>query len=102
MTFIVIVVLIGLLPAIIASNKGRSFLGWWLYGMALFIIALPHALMLKEDRKALDGKALMAGNSKRCEHCAEIIRREARVCRFCGRDVAEARPDDKPAFEYLG
>lgn len=102
MGFIVIVVLIGLIPAMVAAGKGRSFLLWWLYGMALFIVALPHALLLKADQQALDDKALLSGTSKRCEHCAELIRREAKVCRFCGRDVGAPAPTSAAAADYLG
>jgi len=40
--------LIGLLPAAIASQKGRSFLGWWCYGALLFIVALPHSLLIRK------------------------------------------------------
>lgn len=79
-------VLIGLIPATIAKNKGRGFLGWWIYGAALFIIALPHALLIKSDQKALDKEKLSEG-MKKCPHCAEIIRAEAKVCRFCSREV---------------
>jgi hypothetical protein len=28
-----------------------------------------------------------SGNSRRCPHCAEKVLLEARVCRFCGRDL---------------
>lgn len=76
---LVIIALIGLLPAAIAQSKGRSFMLWWLYGAAIFIVALPHALMLSKA----------SGNGRvKCPHCAELILEEARVCRFCGRDVA--------------
>jgi hypothetical protein len=37
---------LGLVPAAIARKKGRPFLAWWVYGTLLFIIALPHALLM--------------------------------------------------------
>jgi hypothetical protein len=45
--FLVIATLIGLLPAYLAQQKGRSFGLWWIYGALLFIVALPHALVMK-------------------------------------------------------
>jgi len=45
-------VLPGLIPAAIASNKGRSFALWWLYGASLFIVALPMALLMKPKQVA--------------------------------------------------
>ena len=45
--FVFLVAVIGLLPALIASSKGRNFFLWWLYGALFFIIALPHSLLLK-------------------------------------------------------
>lgn len=51
MEIIVICAIIGCLPAAIAQSKGRSFVAWWIYGALLFIVALPHSLMLKADPK---------------------------------------------------
>jgi hypothetical protein len=45
MEILAIAVVIGLIPAIIAKKKGRSFFVWWVYGALLFIVALPHALL---------------------------------------------------------
>jgi disulfide bond formation protein DsbB len=40
---------IGLIPAFIARSKGYSFLAWWLYGAALFIVAIVHVLILQPN-----------------------------------------------------
>ncbi len=82
----VLLVFIALIPAAIAQSKGRNFILWWLYGMAFFIVALPHALLMAPDQRNLDAKGLSHGQRK-CPHCAELIREEANVCRFCSRDV---------------
>ena len=39
------------IPAKIASDKGRSFGKWYLYGFLLFIVALIHAAVLKAPEK---------------------------------------------------
>ncbi|MFI5324787.1 MAG: hypothetical protein ACHQ7H_01015 [Candidatus Rokuibacteriota bacterium] len=91
MEFLILVVLIGLIPAMIARSKGRQFVVWWLYGSLIFIVALPHALLLKPEIKQLEQQQAAQG-LKKCPFCAEMIKPDAKVCRYCSRDLPAAEP----------
>ena len=93
-------ILIGLVPAFIAQSKGRSFMLWWLYGAAIFIAALPHALLIKPLARIAEANALADGGRK-CPFCAEVVKAEAKVCRYCQRDLPPIEIDD-PEGRELG
>lgn len=44
-----VIMALGLIPAFIASSKGRNFIDWWLFGAGLFPIAIFMALFLKKN-----------------------------------------------------
>ena len=78
MIFIIIMIVAGILGGIIASNKGRSVVGWTI-GCALLPIVLLILLALpRTDR------APLPSDSMTCPRCAETIKAAAQVCRFCG------------------
>jgi hypothetical protein len=95
MEIILLAILLGVIPGIIAQSKGRNFIAWWLYGALLFVVALPHSLTIKSDTQKIEREQLASGTSRKCPFCAEIIKTEAVVCRFCGRDLPKEAPPER-------
>ena len=79
---LVVAALIGLIPAIIANKKGHSFFVWWLFGSGVFILALPLSIILKPNKEELERRLGEEGLIK-CPFCAEMVKEEAMVCKFC-------------------
>jgi hypothetical protein len=89
---------LGTIPAWIAERKGRSGFAWWLYGTTLFVVALPHALMLEDADDAPES----ADAFRPCPVCAEPIRTGATFCRFCKHPVPVGeRLDESASTPFL-
>ncbi len=88
--------LLGCLPGAIAQAKGRSFGGFWLYGVLLFPVALIHSLVMAPSVAGLEQQELERGELRTCPHCAELVKREARLCKHC-QQALEPLPAASPA-----
>lgn len=95
MEFFLFWVFLGIVVALIARSKGRSGLAWFFYGFLIWPVALVHVLVAGRDVKNLEFKQIAEGASKKCIYCAEVIRAEATICRYCRQSQAPAKAPDR-------
>jgi hypothetical protein len=96
--FLIVLYVIGfaILSAIAANAKNRDPVGWFFIGFLFGIFGLAAALIVAKvdpssspnnsgTSMAFDASTM----NKKCPDCAEMVKLEARVCRFCHRQFSE-------------
>ena len=76
-----------ILTPIIANSKGKSSLGFLLFAIIFGPLALIWILVAPADEEGIEKNKLMSNEAKKCPYCAELIKPEAKLCRFCGKNL---------------
>lgn len=83
----IIWLLFGVSAAVVASGRGGSAT----LGFVLGFLFGPFGLIFawfSGDAAQLETDRVAEGTHKHCPDCAELVRQQARVCRYCGFDFS--------------
>jgi hypothetical protein len=51
------------------------------------LVGFIAAIISKPDTKVTENSKISSGENKKCPYCAELIKKEAKICRFCSKKV---------------
>ena len=88
---IIFLFVLAIIPAKIASNKGRKFWVWYVYGVLLLLPAIIHATMFLKPTPEAEQEALEKEGYMLCPYCKERVKQDALICPHCRKEIATGK-----------
>lgn len=98
--------LLALVVGVAASGRGRSGFGWFVLAVVLSPLIAGLLVLAMPSLKGT-AQAPSLATHRKCPECAELVLKEARVCKHCGTKlealvaVAARKPDVQMGRIYL-
>ena len=94
-------ILLSVLTGRLADKKGLPSGKYFLLSLLLSpVVGLLAVAAAVPNRVKAEELRISAGDERKCPSCAELVKREAKICRFCQRELPPPEPiEGAPRFK---
>lgn len=87
MAIVIFWIMCGVAASMIFKSKGRDTTAGFLLGAIFGPFGILFALFSPKNDLNMERQAIVSGSSRKCPDCAELVKAEAKKCRFCGAEL---------------
>ena len=95
MGYFVLAILFAAITAMVSTSRGNSGTAGFFLGLLLGPFGLLIAIFSRKNIGAIEREEISTGQMRKCPHCAELVKSEAVICRYC-RSELDPMPKTSP------